>query len=124
MNSRTYKLGLLKVPVSDIEISSKFYEMDLGFEIDFVAPEYKWAQMKTGEISVALYTPGKGGGERKIGGSVDFHLILEGKEFDELAQKMKAEQKLSGGMIHQGADGTTFIDILDPDENLIKVFRK
>jgi len=123
MTEKTYKLSLLKIPVNDIEISAKFYEKSLGLQVDFVAPEYGWAQMKTGEISIALYKPGMGGGEREIGGSVDFHLRLEENDFDELAEKIKEEGMLLDDRVHTGADGTTFIEILDPDKNVIKVFR-
>ncbi len=123
MRTRTYTLGLLKLPVRDIGKSAKFYTEELGFELDFVASDYGWAQLKTGEFSLALYQPGMGGGERPIGGSVDFQLVLEAQEFDELAQQMKVAKRLSGDRIHQGADGTTFIEICDPDDNLLKIFR-
>jgi len=124
MNKRTYQLGLVKIPVSDIAISAQFYEKDLGFEQEFIAPEYGWAQFKTGEISLALYKPGMGGGERQLGGSVDFHLVLDGEEFDELSKTMLETKRLSEDMVHKGADGSTFIEILDPDENVLKVFRR
>lgn len=124
MDSKQYHLGMLKIPVKDIEKSANFYEKNLGFHIDFLAPEFGWVQMNAGEISIALYTPGMGGGERQIGGSVDFHLNLAGEDFDEIANKMKEAGRLSEDMVHTGADGTTFVDILDPDENIIKVFRR
>jgi catechol 2,3-dioxygenase-like lactoylglutathione lyase family enzyme len=123
MSSRDYKLGMLKVPVRDVEKSVQFYEKSLGFQLEFVAKEYGWAQMKTGEISIALYQPGMGGGNREFGGSVDFHLSLDGSEFDDVAKLMKKEGNLAGDMIHKGNDGTTFIEIRDPDGNEIKVFR-
>ena len=124
MKARAYHLGLLKIPVKDIEKSAQFYEKNLGFLVDFLAPEFSWAQMKAGEISLALYVPGRGGGERQIGGSVDFHLNLAGEDFDEMAKKMQEAGRLSGDMVHTGAEGTTFMDILDLDENIIKVFRR
>ena len=124
MNSADYKLGLLKVPVIDIERSTKFYAEVLGFEVGFQAPEYGWAQMQAGEVSLALYVPGKGGGNRKIGGNVDFHLILNNDAFDKLAPILKDAGHLSEDMIHTGNDGSTFVDVLDPDENLIKIVRK
>ncbi|GAB4427650.1 MAG: hypothetical protein Kow002_16620 [Anaerolineales bacterium] len=123
MSSRKYQLKLLKIPVSDVERSTPFYEENLGFQLEFVASEFGWAQMKAGENSIALYQPGKGGGKREIGGSVDFHLAMEESAFDALAALMKEEGLLVGDMIHQGADGTTFMEIYDPDRNEIKVFR-
>ncbi len=122
MSSRAYKFGMLKIPVSDIQKSARFYEKKLGFRLEFVAPEYGWAQMQAGEIPVALYQPGKGGGKRQIGGSVDFHLSLAGNEFDQVAKQMGEEGLLVEDRIHQGADGTTFIEIYDPDRNELKVF--
>ena len=123
MSAKTYQLSLLKIPVKDLEISAKFYEQNLGFQVDFVAAEYGWAQLKTGELSVALYQPGMGGGAREIGGSVDFHLKLATNEFDELAERIKKAGRLLEDRVHTGADGTTFMDILDPDKNVIKVSR-
>jgi predicted enzyme related to lactoylglutathione lyase len=124
MKAEKYHLGLLKIPVKDIEKSAQFYEKNLRFQLDFLAPEFGWAQMKAGEISLALYVPGMGGGDRQIGGSVDFHLNLAGEDFDEMAKNMEEAGQLSDDMIHTGADGTTYIDILDLDENIIKVFRR
>ena len=124
MSSKSYAFSLLKVPVKDVEKSVPFYEKKLGFQLEFVASEYGWAQMKAGEISIALYQPGMGGGKRQMGGSVDFHLSLPGIEFDELAQQMEEEGLLVEDMVHRGADGTTFIEIYDPDRNEIKVSRR
>jgi catechol 2,3-dioxygenase-like lactoylglutathione lyase family enzyme len=124
MNSQKYKLGLLKIPVTDIERSAQFYKQSLGFKLTFQAPEYGWAQFQAGELELALYIPGKGGGERIIGGNVDFHLVLDGDDFDQLAPALKGASFLVEDMIHTGNDGSTFIDIRDPDENIIKVFRR
>lgn len=124
MGKPDYKLGLLKIPVTDVEHSAKFYEEILHLELGFVVPEYGWAQMKAGETDLALYVPGKGGGERQIGGNVDFHLVLEPRDFDELAPTLKDAGHLSENMIHTGNDGSTFIDVYDPDKNIIKVLRK
>jgi len=49
---------------------------------------------------------------------------LAGEDFDKPANKLQEADQLSGDMVHTGADGTTFMDILDLDENIIKVFRR
>ena len=124
MTALNYKLGLLKIPVTDIDRSVKFYVEMLGFESTFQAPEYGWAQMKVGELDLALYVPGMGGGKREIGGNVDFHLVLDADAFDKLAPTLKEAGHLSEGMIHTGNDGSTFVDVLDPDKNIVKISRR
>ncbi len=123
MDSPKYMLGLLKIPVTNVEISAKFYTEKLGFKLSFVAPEYGWAQMEAGEVDLALYIPGKGGGQRTIGGNVDFHLRLDAKTFDGLANELKDAGLLMEDMIHTGNDGSTFIDVRDPDKNIVKISR-
>ena len=124
MNKYNYKLGLLKIPVREIEKSTAFYKERLGCEISFQAPEYGWAQLKAGDLELALYVPRKGGGQRTIGGNIDFHLVLDADDFDKLAPALKDAGLLVEDMIHTGNDGSTFIDLRDPDENVIKIFRK
>jgi catechol 2,3-dioxygenase-like lactoylglutathione lyase family enzyme len=124
MHSESFKLGMLKIPVRDVQESVAFYEQKLGLNLDFLAPEYGWAQFTLGELSLALYQPNMGGGSRDIGGSVDFHLSLTGNDFDDIAHQLKDEGYLVEDRIHTGADSSTFIDICDPDGNIIKVFRR
>jgi hypothetical protein len=64
-----------------------------------------------------------GGGDGKIGGSVDFHLSLSPRGFDSLAAKLLERGCLLEKSVHQGADGTTFIEVMDPDGNALKVMR-
>lgn len=104
------------MPVRDLAVSVPFYRDTLGMEAGFVAEEYGWAQLAAGALDLALYVPGKGGGEGSVGGSTGFHLVLSPEEFDVLAAGMPTS-------VHQGNDGTTFVDILDPDGNLLKIFR-
>lgn len=118
-----YGFGFIKVPVTNVKISSAFYCETLGWTEEFVAEEYGWAQLSSGDLSLALYELGKGGGNRVIGGTVDFHLWLNKEEFDPLAKRLLNEGYLSENMIHKGNDGSTFIDILDPDKNIIKVMK-
>ena len=119
-----YQLRLLKIPVKNVDISSLFYSENLGLKIDFAAEEYGWAQLSSGDFSMALYVPGMGGGDGQIGGSVDFHLSLPGEEFDSLASKLLERGHLNEGMIHSGNDGSTFVDMLDPDGNVLKIKKR
>ena len=119
----TYRLGLLKVPVSDVEASAGFYADVLGFELQFAVAEYGWAQLSSGDLPVALYEPGKGGGDGVIGGSIDFHLALDPEPFDRLADTLADAGALHGDQVHRSDDGATFLEARDPDGNTLKVTR-
>jgi len=123
MNTPMYEIKMLKVPVSDIDVSSHFYSEHLGFEIQFVAAEYGWAQLTAAGVSLALYKPGMGGGNGQIGGSVGFHLSLPDAAFQSLATSLLEKGHLVEDMIHTGNDGSAFIDIFGPDRNIIKVMK-
>ena len=118
-----YALALLKVPVSDVERGAEFYRDALGFELLFAAEEYGWAQLQAGELSLALYVPGKGGGDGRPGGSVGFHLALEGEPFDALASELQTRGALVEDQVHRGDDGTVVLEARDPDGNTLKIFR-
>lgn len=119
-----FELWLLKIPVSNVQKSAEFYKTKLGFTVDFIAEKFGWANLSSGTFSMALYEPGKGGGNREIGGSVDFHLILDGVEFEPLAISLKEAGLLVEDMIHTGADGSTFIEVEDPDKNTLKIAKR
>jgi len=121
--SFAYGLSLLKIPVTEINRSVAFFRDFLGLKEEFVADEYGWAQLSAGNLSLALYVPGKGGGEGTVGGSVGFHLTLAAPEFDALSSDLLARGVLGEGRVHQGNDGTTFIDVVDPDGNVLKILR-
>ena len=123
MSNATFQLALLKIPVSQIERSSKFYQDTLGVTVQFAAEEYGWAQLLAGELPLALYKPGMGGGDGKIGGSLDFHLALAAERFDQLANSLIPRGVIVDNTIHRGDDGTTFIDLRDPDGNTLKIMR-
>jgi catechol 2,3-dioxygenase-like lactoylglutathione lyase family enzyme len=124
MNAPSYEVQMLKIPVSDIEVSSQFYATHLGFEIQFAAAEYGWAQLSAAGLALALYKPGMGGGDGQLGGSVDFHLSLPDKAFQSLATSLLEEGHLVEDRIHTGNDGSTFMDICDPDGNVIKIMKR
>ncbi len=119
--SSAYDVVLLKIPVSDVEASSAFYAKQLGFDLEFVVAEYGWAQLRASGHRLALYQPGMGGGDGRTGGSVGFHLSLPESEFRSLAEKLASGGHLVDGKILTGEDGTTFVDVSDPDSNVVKV---
>lgn len=116
-------LTLIKIPVSDIEKSVQFYEQYLNIKNIFYVKEYGWAQYDLDGIPLALYQIQLGGGSRTLGGSLDFHFALDFEEFDELAHKLLKANILKENRIHKGNDGSTFIELLDPDNNELKIFR-
>jgi catechol 2,3-dioxygenase-like lactoylglutathione lyase family enzyme len=119
-----YRLSILKIPVSDIKRSANFYRDALGFQEEFVAEQYGWAQLHAGELPLALYKPGKGGGTGRIGGSTGFHLSLPPKRFDALADRLLKRGVLVENMVHRSDDGSTFIDVRDPDGNTLAISRR
>ncbi len=117
------KLGYLKIAVSDIDRAVDFYTKYLDFDLEFKVTKYGWAQLKNGSLELALYIPKLAGGIRTLGESTDFHLSLDSHTFDKVSVEFLDKKMLSEGMIHKGNDGSTFIDLLDPDKNIIKIFR-
>lgn len=117
------RILLVKIPVPDLEEGVALYREVFGWEATFVAEAYGWAQLQAGEVPIALYVPGKGGGNRTPGGSVDVHLGLEPGEFDRVVEKAREKGCLVDGRVHTGDDGTTFVEIRDPGGNLLRVFR-
>jgi catechol 2,3-dioxygenase-like lactoylglutathione lyase family enzyme len=118
-----HELALLKVRVSDVTRSADFYRDALGFELLFVAEECGWGQLQAGELPLALYKPGMGGGDGKIGGSVGFHVSPGLEWFDVLAADLLQRGAIADNRAHRGDDGTTFIEVRDPDGNNLKIMR-
>lgn len=118
-----FGLGLLKVPVLSVETASTWYVDVLGCALVFVVGEYGWAQLQAGDLPLALYQPGLGGGDGTPGGSTGFHLTLDGPAFDALAARLDAAGDLVDGKVHTADDGGTFLEARDPDGNTVKVAR-
>ena len=123
MSDSPYKLSLLKIPVSDITRGAAFYADALKWEPQFVADEYGWAQFDAGGLPVALYKPGMGGGDGKPGGSTGFHLAVSAAAFETLAADLLAKGVLVDNRVQQGDDGTTFVQLRDPDGNVLNIGR-
>lgn len=108
---------LLKIPVTNLQQSIKFYESALGLSASCIVEEYGWAQLDGANVAIALYVPGQGGGQRSPGGSVDFHLAHS--QLDEL--KNRVSTVIETVAIHANNDGSRSLELLDPDGNEIKI---
>ncbi len=123
MSEPQFELSLLKIPVSDPQRSAEFYRDTLGMRPGFVAEEYGWVQLQAGDLPLALYKPGMGGGEGQPGGGAGFHLSLAPQGFDSLADDLLERDVLVDAQVHRGDDGTTFMDVRDLDGNILKISR-
>ena len=65
-----------------------------------------------------------GGGDGQLGGSVDFHLSLPDTTFQSLAASLLDKGHLVEDRVHKGNDGSTFMDVRDPDGNVIKIMKR
>lgn len=118
--SEIFSVMLVKVPVSDVAKAATFYCEVLGLESEFVAAEYGWAQLKTGNLPIALYEPGKGGGAGVAGNCDSLHLSVSNLEL--LRQRLSDNQIDPDTIQHKGNDGTVYLELNDPDGNTLKVF--
>lgn len=116
----TLHIALVKIPVSSVTQAAPFYRDVLGLAEEFVVGEYGWAQFKTGNLTLALYEPGKGGGSAPAGSSDHVHFTVE--DGNGLRARLVKAGLTPDDMLHSGADGTVFYELRDPDGNLFKVF--
>lgn len=121
MKGLNVSVSLVKVPVTDFAKACTFYREVLGLEEEFAVAEYGWAQYKTGGVPLCLYEVGKGGGDGKPGGEVNFHLSVSD------AKKAFEEVKRRGGKmvceLVSSDDGGSFFVVGDVDGNAIKVMQ-
>lgn len=110
---------LVKIPVTNLAASVAFYEKALGVTVAFASDEYGWAQLEGAGFPLALYVPGKGGGTRSPGGSLDVHLAHE--EVDALAEQVRTVA--SDAKVHVNDDGSRSLEFTDPDGNVVKIMQ-
>ncbi len=113
-------VALLKVPVRDVVASVSYYEQVLGLQKKILAADYGWAQLDGATVALALYEPGKGGGDRAPGGDVDFH--LHHNHLEELLERVRTLHPEA--MIHRNDDGSASLEFADPDGNRIKIMAR
>ncbi len=118
----TLSLNIIKLPVKDLKRAVAFYRDKLGFQELFVVEEYGWGQLQRDQVPLALYLPGKGGGDRPVGGSADFHFSVD--DIVELAKEwMEKGADLGQGLV-SGDDTTVFLEFPDSEGNVLKVIQQ
>lgn len=118
MNKTHFRVGLVKVPVSDLVLATRFYRDVLGLEEEFVVEAYGWAQYRTGNLPLCLYVPGKGGGDGTPGQEVGVHLQVN--DLAELRDQVIARGGDADEIV-ESDDGGAFMLLRDPDSNQIKI---
>ncbi len=110
-----------KIPISDIQRSANFYKEHLGFSIAFQSEEYGWVSIEKGSVDIGLYVPGKGGGNRALGGSVDFSLSIA--DFEQTHSVLR-EKGVEVSEIKDTDDGMQVFSITDPDQNKLIICKE
>ncbi len=59
--SKGVRVGLVKIPVTDLGRAATFYREVLGLPEEFAVPAYGWAQYSTEGVPLCLYISGRGG---------------------------------------------------------------
>ena len=114
-----FHISLLKIPAQDIDSAVAFYQNALGWTLEFAVAEYGWAQLQAGDLPIALYKPGMGGGNRQPGGSLDFHLAVA--DLDALEARIRAKGPEVEVGIFTNDDGSRTLEFRDPDGNEWKI---
>ena len=116
-----FKIGLVKIPVTDFEAATRYYREVVGLEEEFAVEAYGWAQYKTGNVPLCLYVAGQGGGDGKPGEEVGFHLVVDdiGAMYAGVAER---GGKFASEIV-DSADGGKFFVLQDPDGNTFKVLQ-
>ncbi|NUN49493.1 MAG: VOC family protein [Candidatus Brocadiae bacterium] len=115
--SKGVRVGLVKIPVTDLGRAATFYREVLGLPEEFAVPAYGWAQYSTEGVPLCLYISGRGGGNGKPGSCDSVHLVVRD------AKESRAGILQRGGQptdVVQSDDGGAFFEVQDPDGNTIK----
>ena len=118
-----FTIGLVKIPVTDFDASTRYYREVVGLAEEFAVEAYGWAQYKTSNIPLCLYVVGQGGGEGKPGEEVGFHLVVENIESVHTAVTQKGGEEAASEIVNS-ADGGKFFLLRDPDGNSFKVIQR
>ncbi len=119
MQDVDFTVKMVKIPVSDIDRAIVYYRDVLGLQEEFSVPQYGWSQFAVGNLPLCLYVPGMGGGRGVAGNCDSIHLSTTalGSTYKELS----ARGAIMPDGLHTGDDGTKFVDVHDPDGNIIKI---
>jgi catechol 2,3-dioxygenase-like lactoylglutathione lyase family enzyme len=113
------RVGLVKLPVSDLNRAVAYYRDVLGFEEEFTAPEYGWSSLSAGEVKLGLYVPGMGGGDQTPGGSAGFQLQVH--DLTSLHQHLAQRGAIMPEGVYTAADGMRCLIVHDPDGNQLQI---
>lgn len=113
------RLQMVKIPVTSIDSVLPFYRDVLELREDFAMAEYGWAQLSAGDLPIALYVPGMGGGTGIAGQCDSLHLATD--DTAALRDRIVASGAAPDALRHQGDDGSIYYELQDPDGNTIKV---
>ena len=114
-----FKIGLVKIPVTDFKVATDYYRDVIGLEEEFAVEAYGWAQYKTSNLPLCLYVTGKGGGDGVPGGEIGFHLTVD--QIEAFYAAVKERGGRFGSEIVKSDDGGMFFVLSDPDGNSFKV---
>lgn len=112
-------LSMIKIPVTDIARSIAFYRDVLGLPEEFSVPEYGWAQFHLGDLPFCLYIAGMGGGQGIAGGCDSVHLATP--DLVTMHSALVERGALMPDGLRTGDNGTKYVDVYDPDGNIIKL---
>ncbi|MGH7142751.1 MAG: VOC family protein [Planctomycetota bacterium] len=117
MNYAKPTIGLIRIPVSDLNRAVTFYRDVIGMEVEDVLDDYGYAHLMAGTLGIGLYVPGLGGGDRKPGGTLDFQLEVD--NIRHLYERLRGRKALIPEGIFQSDDGTHCLELIDPDGNIL-----
>lgn len=117
----TVKLNvqMVKIPVSDIARAVPFYRDVLGLSEDFVMADYGWAQLRAGNLPIALYVPSMGGGNGAVGQTDFVHFITS--HVEEFREQLHNANIDPDKHLHTGDDNSQYFELSDPDGNTFKI---
>ena len=106
-----------KIPVDNLDDAVEFYTEKLFFSLLFREDSFGWATVQLENQNVGLYTPGKGGGDRTVGGTIDFSFLID--DFQNYFQKVKEQTKDVSSDVITTADNLKIFETTDPSGNVI-----
>ena len=115
----SFKIGLVKIPVTDFKSATAYYREVIGLEEEFAVEAYGWAQYKTGNLPLCLYVTGQGGGDGTPGEEIGFHLQVD--QIESFYVTIKERGGRVGSEIVTSSDGGMFFMLCDLDNNRFKV---
>ena len=106
-----------KIPVDNLDDAIEFYTEKLFFSLLFREDSFGWATVQLENQNVGLYIPGKGGGDRTVGGTVDFSFLID--DFQKYFEKVKEQTKDVSSDVITTADNLKIFETTDPSGNVV-----